>query len=234
MPDPPPEGCPDRYVAEYLEGLKLAKEKMGFDIEAEKMMKAALEKGDPPKFVVPTPKAAPKPASNASTSVMAGDDADAARLRSYIAKVTANAGTSCDTFGIGMMPPSRSYRGLLTFAEFQSIPTEIKRCMSKPELASVSQRWKQNKTALTELQSMVRAAEARVATTLQQARQKVAGGGDAGVNPIANSLNGPDGDDGGRGWRVGGGGMGEGPTTRPPISPTPPPTAPPPPLRGVQ
>eukprot|EP00959_Pyramimonas_sp_CCMP1952_P400788 8398348-Pyramimonas_sp.AAC.1 len=57
--------------------------------------------------------------------------------------------------------------------------------MSKVELSAVSQRWKANKTALTELQSMVRAAEARVATALQQARQKSSSGGDAGLEPIA-------------------------------------------------
>eukprot|EP00959_Pyramimonas_sp_CCMP1952_P253493 5296688-Pyramimonas_sp.AAC.1 len=61
-----------------MEGLKLAREKLGFDIEAEKMIKAALEGGattdaevearSPRTFVKPKAKSAAKsPASNAST-----------------------------------------------------------------------------------------------------------------------------------------------------------------------
>lgn len=178
-----------------------------FDIEAEKTMKGALEAYDTvvkerdaaaaaaaTLMMTPKAKSVPRPpgTSLASTSVVTGEDADASRLRSYIAKVSTNIGNCNDgDFSIGMTAPSRQYRGLLTLSEFKSIPEEIKRCMSKAELAAVGQRWKQNKTALTELQTMVKAAETRVALTLQQARQKKQAGGagaGGGLNQGKNTV----------------------------------------------
>ena len=129
----------------------------------------------------PKKKAGASGASVSSVSGMAGTAADETRLRAYIAKVTTNIGNVGSDFGIGITPPSRSFRGLLCFHEFDRVKDEISKCLLKQELAAVNQRWKTFKTSLTDLQNMVKAAETRVAATVAEARKKAKIG--TGVGP---------------------------------------------------
>ena len=78
--------------------------------------------------------------SDVSVTTTVGHAGDVARLRSYVAKVTANVGMGAD--GEGLSPPCRSYRGLVVLSTFESIESEITECKSKMELAQVQQRWK--------------------------------------------------------------------------------------------
>ena len=111
-----------------------------------------------------------KPASEGSSLHAAGARSDAMRLRTYIAMVGQR--TGCSKSGYGDGAPSRIFRCLQTVDSFSEVEKEIKAAQTKHQLMCVSQRWKPMKIAITDLQSMVRAAESRVQKGLEAAKKE--------------------------------------------------------------
>ena len=107
---------------------------------------------------------APKPApSTLAAFVQSAGDAQKA-LRKYIASFSTE-----EKKPLGNAPPCRSYQALILFSDFEEKMGIIEACETKDDIANIQSEMKTFKTAYSDLLSMSKAAQKRLATAIADA-----------------------------------------------------------------
>ena len=111
----------------------------------------------------------PEEGENSTVTKFVADSGGAKKaLRRYIASFHSSIPAE-----LGSAPPCRSYRSLICFCEFQDKLNDIEVAQTKEELAKITADMKPFKGALTDLQSMARAAVVRLNNAADDAKNEL-------------------------------------------------------------